>query len=362
MKRIAVCLYGHCRTFELTFESFFKFIVEPNKLDGYKIDIFFHTWDVYHDSHGSWHKYNFILDKVILNENDKKRLIDIYNPKAHLFEILENGEHGIDISLEKVNFLRESYEKLQKVSYQQIIYTRMDVMFLYPFRVNVYINAYNEINKKFIGNSQTKVLFTCNNAFTRYPIADNRFPNESDLLWFCNFSSKRPHYDNKCVNILTDYRLHNHFYIARTNILTEENIWKRIEQYEQLLMDKNKLSFQTKYGTAKTRIQNQLSYKLGQAMIVNSKSILGYIRMPFVLSYIKDKHKQEQKIYQEKIKKDPSLKLPPLEDYPDYQEALKLKNHLSYKLGQALIQANKTWYGGGYIKLLLKIRKLKLYR
>ncbi|MFG5150624.1 hypothetical protein O8I39_06510, partial [Campylobacter lari] len=44
----------------------------------------------------------------------------------------------------------------------------------------------------------------------------------------------------------------------------------------------NLLFFQTKYGTAKTRIQNQLSYKLGQAMIVNSKSILGYIRMPFV--------------------------------------------------------------------------------
>ncbi|MFG5101129.1 hypothetical protein O8I36_05430 [Campylobacter lari] len=100
-------------------------------------------------------------------------------------------------------------------------------------------------------------------------------------------------------------------------------------------------------SSAKARIQNQLSYKLGQAIIVNSKSILGYIRMPFVLSYIKDKHKQEQKAYQEKIKKDPSLILPPLESYPDYQEALKLKNHLSYKLGEALIQANKTWYGGG---------------
>ncbi|EHO9321449.1 capsular polysaccharide synthesis protein, partial [Campylobacter coli] len=62
----------------------------------------------------------------------------------------------------------------------------------------------------------------------------------------------------------------------------------------------NPLSFQSKYGTAKSRIQNQLSYKLGQAMVVNLKSLLGYIRMPFVLSYIKDKHKQEQKIYQEK--------------------------------------------------------------
>ncbi|WP_243705897.1 hypothetical protein [Campylobacter volucris] len=127
----------------------------------------------------------------------------------------------------------------------------------------------------------------------------------------------------------------------------------------QLNQIQSKLSFQTKYGTAKSRIQNQLSYKLGQAMMINSKSLLGYIKMPFVLSYIKDKHKQEQKIYQEKVKKDPSLKLPPLEDYPDYKEALKEKECLTYKLGQALIQANKTWYGGGYIKLLFEIMKLK---
>ncbi|EAH6677586.1 hypothetical protein CSG51_06905 [Campylobacter coli] len=121
----------------------------------------------------------------------------------------------------------------------------------------------------------------------------------------------------------------------------------------------NPLSFQSKYGTAKSCIQNQLSYKLGQAMIVNSKSILGYLIMPMVLLSIMISHKQEQKIYQEKIKKDPSLKLPPLESYPDYKEALKFKNHLSYKLGEALIKASNNWYGGGYIKLWFEIGKLK---
>ncbi|WP_243708219.1 hypothetical protein [Campylobacter volucris] len=120
--------------------------------------------------------------------------------------------------------------------------------------------------------------------------------------------------------------------------------------------------YQTKHGTAKQRIQNQLSYKLGQAMIINSKSLFGYIKMPFVLSYIKDKHKQEQKIYQEKIKKDPSLKLPPLEEYPDYKEALKEKECLTYKLGQALIKANKTWHKGGYVKLWFEIVELKKRR
>ncbi|EAI6637306.1 glycosyltransferase [Campylobacter coli] len=139
------------------------------------------------------------------------------------------------------------------------------------------------------------------------------------------------------------------------NIL-QNNIQKNSVQLNQL---QSKLSFQTKYGTAKTRIQNQLSYKLGQAMIVNSKSLLGYLRMPFVLSYIKDKHKQEQKNYQEKIKKDPSLKLPPLESYPDYKEALKEKECLTYKLGEALIKANKTWYKGGYVKMWFGMRQMK---
>ncbi|MFG5101121.1 hypothetical protein O8I36_05390 [Campylobacter lari] len=129
-----------------------------------------------------------------------------------------------------------------------------------------------------------------------------------------------------------------------------------IQNLENKIKD---MEFKLYFKTAKARIQNQLSYKLGQAIIVNSKSILGYIRMPFVLSYIKDKHKQEQKAYQEKIKKDPSLALPPLESYPDYKESLKEKECFTYKLGQALMQANKTWYRGGYIKMWFEVRRLK---
>ncbi len=136
----------------------------------------------------------------------------------------------------------------------------------------------------------------------------------------------------------------------------QSNIQERSTQLNQI---QSKLFFQTKYGTAKIRIQNQLSYKLGQAMIVNSKSFLGYLIMPMALLSIMISHKQEQKIYQEKIKKNPSLKLPPLENYPDYKEALKEKECLTYKLGEALIKASNNWYGGGYIKLLLEIRKLK---
>ncbi|STQ87343.1 coiled-coil domain-containing protein [Helicobacter pullorum] len=122
---------------------------------------------------------------------------------------------------------------------------------------------------------------------------------------------------------------------------------------------KGKLAYLNTLTTAKDRIHNHLSYKLGQAMIENSKSLLGYIRMPYVLSYIKDKHKQEQQQYQEAIKKNPNLKLPNLESYPNYQESLKEKECLTYKLGEAFIKASKTWYKGGYVKLWFEVRRLK---
>ncbi|EJP1698033.1 glycosyltransferase [Campylobacter coli] len=144
---------------------------------------------------------------------------------------------------------------------------------------------------------------------------------------------------------------------TKTQELTSKTT--QINSLQTTLKNKDSLlSFQSQHGTAKQRIQNQLSYKLGQTMIINSKNIFGILFMPVYIISTLLSHKQEQKIYQEKIKKDPSLKLPSLESYPDYKEALKFKNHLSYKLGQALIKANKTWYKGGYVRFLFELRKI----
>ncbi|XAK38146.1 sulfotransferase family 2 domain-containing protein [Campylobacter coli] len=146
----------------------------------------------------------------------------------------------------------------------------------------------------------------------------------------------------------------------QNNLTQIQILTQNIKFKEQIIQDQdNLLSFQSQHGTAKQRIQNQLSYKLGQTMIVNSKNIFGILFMPVYIILTLLTYKQEQKIYQEKIKKDPSLKLPPLESYPDYKKALKEKECLTYKLGEALIRANNNWYKGGYIKLIFEIRKLK---
>ncbi|EDO9673040.1 glycosyltransferase [Campylobacter coli] len=160
------------------------------------------------------------------------------------------------------------------------------------------------------------------------------------------------------ANQTTQIQNLNNTLSTKTQELTSKTT--QINSLQTTLKNKDSLlSFQSQHGTAKQRIQNQLSYKLGQTMIVNSKNIFGILFMPVYIISTLLSHKQEQKIYQEKIKKDPSLKLPSLESYPDYKEALKFKNHLSYKLGQALIKANKTWYKGGYVKMWFEIGELK---
>ncbi|QBL11440.1 hypothetical protein [Campylobacter helveticus] len=97
------------------------------------------------------------------------------------------------------------------------------------------------------------------------------------------------------------------------------------------------------FSSAKMRVQNHLAYKLGKAMINGSKSGGGGggILLPFVLFSIKILHKQEVKY---------NAVLPPLESYPDYEEGLREKQCFTYKLGQALMDAHKKWYLGGYIK------------
>ncbi|EAI0872538.1 alpha-2,3-sialyltransferase, partial [Campylobacter jejuni] len=63
----------------------------------------------------------------------------------------------------------------------------------------------------------------------------------------------------------------NNIILQQTNQIHGLN--ETLENKNQLLIAKqNLLKFQNNYGKAKIRIQNQLSYKLGQALILNSKS------------------------------------------------------------------------------------------
>ncbi|TQR29549.1 hypothetical protein DMB92_08060 [Campylobacter sp. MIT 99-7217] len=110
-----------------------------------------------------------------------------------------------------------------------------------------------------------------------------------------------------------------------------------------------------KINGAVLRVKNQLSYKLGSAMISNSKSLKGYFKLPFILYQISKEHKFEAKVQEINIKQGLIPQPLRLEEFKDYKEALKFKEHLSYKLGSALIKACNNAWGGG-------VAQVRIYR
>ncbi|HED0569188.1 TPA: hypothetical protein R4K40_001391 [Campylobacter coli] len=130
-----------------------------------------------------------------------------------------------------------------------------------------------------------------------------------------------------------------------------------VQFYGQVNICENDLLDRSRFYSAKARVKNHLAYKLGQAMIIYSKSIFGYLKMPYILNKVYKKHQIEVKEYNEKIKTMSFLKIPSMECCEDYEEALKEKQCLTYRLGEELIKANKSKYKLGYINFFINTYK-----
>lgn len=291
---------------------------------------------------GRLHINNLTFEEFILSLQDEEFKEEILSKNHFSFQYKYLCDKNMNIL---VNFIGK-FEKLDN-DFKKIlnILRRKDSL--------VHINKSKHLNYRDYYNSQTykiiREIYRDDFEIFDYDLEDKKYFNIPQNIYLNNLESKIL---IKNIN-LDSLRLKKSFQINNLN-QTIETKNKTIQNKDDLL------NFQAQYGTAKSRIQNQLSYKLGQTMIVNSKSFLGCLLMPVILLGIVISHKQEQKIYKQKIEKDPSLKLPSLEQYPDYREAIKLKNHLSYKLGKELVKANKIWYKGGYFQFLYFIKKLKV--
>lgn len=95
------------------------------------------------------------------------------------------------------------------------------------------------------------------------------------------------------------------------------------------------------YGAA-DRIKRQLSYRLGAVMIEKSRSLGGWLSMPFALREETKRFRQEQAARK-------GEKLPPIASYHDAHEAERVKKHLSYRLGSTLVQRSGSL--GGWLSM-----------
>lgn len=120
--------------------------------------------------------------------------------------------------------------------------------------------------------------------------------------------------------------------------------WKFFDEFQRAKLERILKSPQEYYQSiaskpkgAVERVKNQLSYKLG-AEILKTKNPMRILRLPFVLYGTFVNHRFEQRVLKALILLKPELKPLRLQDFADYDESLKVKEHLSYRLGSAMLK------------------------
>ncbi|EDC3082279.1 hypothetical protein QRA80_001835 [Campylobacter jejuni] len=84
-------------------------------------------------------------------------------------------------------------------------------------------------------------------------------------------------------------------------------------------------------------VENHLSYKIGKK-IIHSKGLINILLLPFSIICIYFNHYLEKYIYNISIKYNPNSKRIKLEEYSDYDEAVRIQNYLSYKIGKIFVK------------------------
>ena len=302
------------------------------------------------------------------DENEAMNML-LYRPRYTICKT--NHFDLVDILLMKGEFepdeIKESNDLQDEYNFAHLIpnlvfYKELIEDYLFSIRSNAKIQSLENIIQEHTLKLQTQISsLNLENKTLKENLAkqENKYNSYINLQEHKEKNLKLSFLEEKVKRkVLKNTLLEKNLGFTHEDILQSKILNQKVKDLENLLS--NIQSPQANiYTSAKLRVQNHLAYKLGQALILNSKSIKGYIRLPYVLSYIKEKYKAEQKAYNDKISKNPSLKLPPLASYPDYEAALKEKECLTYKLGLALMKADKSWYKGGYIKFYFESKRLR---
>lgn len=198
--RIAICLFGHLRTFHKTFESFSKHLIAPNQLDGYEIDIFIHTWDeVDHSTTNASTDKGVSINKSYHINDSIEDVKSIYNPALLsiepqreiedfiIYEKTGNSRRSVKGCLNlaytifRSNQLRETFSKKHKKIYEWVIMTRPDIIFFKDFRINAMFETFKKNNF----NIPHKGLYYASGPFGwQNQIEDDRFISACDLIFF----------------------------------------------------------------------------------------------------------------------------------------------------------------------------------
>ncbi len=129
MPKIALCIYGQIRSFDLVKES-----LKNNLIDIYDMDIFIHFWNRYDDSikvnDNQFNHENGAIEYGNFNETNIDEVLNFLKPKS--FKIEEPIEYAKNTesmfySIEQSNNLKKEYEMRYNFEYDIVLRSRIDL-------------------------------------------------------------------------------------------------------------------------------------------------------------------------------------------------------------------------------------------
>jgi hypothetical protein len=124
--KIALCLSGQIRSFDLVKESWKKFFLKKD------IDIFCHTYHKYDNSkYTNFYNYDDPNDYGSFGESKLEDILDTFKPIYFSYEPPHFHENSKSMfySIYQSNYLKRSYENTRAFKYDVVIRSRYDLLF-----------------------------------------------------------------------------------------------------------------------------------------------------------------------------------------------------------------------------------------
>lgn len=200
MKKVAIQLFGHLRSYKNTYESLFRNVVQPQVIRGYDVDVFIHTWDETDHATVTWHNTKGEQRGRGVTSDIVDEVRKLYQPKSMLME--SQLDVSDDIIIEKIagisrsfkgfvnaayteymgSKIRRDYAAENAIHYDWVIVTRPDIFFYSPFIVDDFLKVYGEYHWDIPKNG----VFFAYNPFARGLVEDKYMIGGSDLCFFGN--------------------------------------------------------------------------------------------------------------------------------------------------------------------------------
>jgi len=286
-----------------------------------------------------WVEYNTTLLNFFYKNQDKSFLVNSNQLKKNNIESIEEltKKIGFEVDAEQITQALCSVEVQKEISKEKsnlveflgeaLLYEYPAVASLYEEMqsvANIFDRDHNTYKKVDIKDAFCEVV-KLEKQQEKFELDSIAFNVEQEKLLHSLKTKEMQEREKREENELLLTQLHQ----------VQEELEKYYLQNKAL---KEKEAEKKRYYGAAQRVKEQLSYRLGATMIEKSKSFSGVIGLPFTLVGVVSQYKKDLK---EKKKK----KLPPIERYVDAYDAQRVKEHLSYMLGETMIKTMKNPFG-----------------